>query len=95
MKANPVKLLVILGVLILAAGNAAGLDVIHVPSSGSTKTLFSGVMLLYWALVFFIASYDSGNWARFPNRQRDARYLGIGFGVLGAALTVMGLGLIG
>ena len=95
MKANPVKLLVIIGVLILAAGAAAGLDVIHVPTSGNAKTLFSGVMLIYWAFVFFIASLDSGNWTRFPNRQRDVRFLGIGLGVLGAALAVMGLGLIG
>jgi hypothetical protein len=95
MKANPVKLLVIIGLLILAVGGAAGLDVIHVPTSGDAKTLFSGAMLLYWAFVFFVASRDSGYWTRFPTRQRDARYLAIGLGVLGAVLALMGIGLIG
>jgi uncharacterized membrane protein HdeD (DUF308 family) len=95
MKTSPMKLLVIVGVLLLAAGSAAGLDIIHVPASEDARTLFSGAMLLYWAFVFFVASRDSGYWTRFPARQRDARYLAIGLGVLGAVLALMGIGLIG
>jgi hypothetical protein len=94
MKTTPVKLLVIIGVLFLALGSAAGLNVEHLPASRNAMTLFSGVMTLYWAFVFFIISRDSKRWTRFPTRQRDARFLAIGLSVLGVVLALLGLGLI-
>jgi hypothetical protein len=95
MKTTPVKLLVIIGVLLLALGGAAGLNVEHLPASRNPMTLFSGVMSFYWAFVFFIVSRDSNLWTKFPTRQRDARFLAIGLSVLGMVLALLGLGLIG
>ena len=95
MKTDPVKLLVIIGVLFLALGSAAGLNVEHLPASRNAMTLFSGAMALYWAFVFFVVSRDSKRWTRFPTRQRDARFLAIGLSVLGVGLALFGIGLIG
>jgi uncharacterized membrane protein HdeD (DUF308 family) len=95
MKTNLVSLLFIIGILLLAAGGAMGLAPIsHTPGSERSETLFSSVMLMYWAIVFLVASRHP-SWSQFPTRQRDARFLAIGLGLLAGVFALIYLGLFG
>ncbi len=66
-------------------------------AAGDAQTAFGGGFLLYWSVIFALAwRYQEHNWLfRFLNARGHAFIVAVGFGLIGTALLLLGVGLFG